>query len=196
MVAKLAELERKRPNDNSLYRARFGVFFEWLRNRGDDDAFDAIRDPVRAFIFETHPVPKGALVLGVENPKRQFHTHRTLSRERQLNFMRTGHALLKRGFVRRNENNQFELLRYIPSSVADEVAQELNSVFTISATAKKTWIAPRNARQTFGKQTHPATFQASRRCSRVPQQRDLALCNISYNGLGPVFWEQARKKWC
>lgn len=137
MVAKLSELERKRPNDNTLYRARFGVFFEWLRNRDDDSAFDVIRDPVRSFIFETYPVPKGALVLGVENPKRQFHTHRTLSKERRLNFTKTGHALLQRGFVRRNDNNHFELLRYIPSEVADEVAHELNRVFTISHTAKK-----------------------------------------------------------
>ena len=137
MIGKLAELERLRPNDNSLYRARFGVFFEWLRNRDDDDAFDAIRDPVREFIFETHPLPKGAKVLGVENPTRRFHTHRSLAKERRLDFTRAGHALIQRGFVRKSEHNSFELLKYVPTVVADEVAHELNRVFTITRTAKK-----------------------------------------------------------
>lgn len=137
LITKLAELERDRPNDNSLYRGRFGVFFEWLRNRDDDAAFDAIRDPVRDFIFETYPIPKGALVLGIENPKRRFHTHRTLSKERRLDFTKTGHALLQRGYVQKSESNSFELLRYVPSDVADDVAHELNRVFTVSHTAKK-----------------------------------------------------------
>ena len=137
MIDKLAALERGRPNDNSLYRARFKVFFEWLRNRDDDPSFDAIRDPIRTFIFETYPVPTGAQVLGVKNPKRRFHTHRTLSKERRLNFTKTGHALLQRGYVRKNDSNHFELLKYVPSDVADGVAHELNRVFTLTHTAKK-----------------------------------------------------------
>ena len=137
MIEKLGELERNRPMDNSLYRARFGVFFEWLRNRDDDVAFDAIRDPVRDFIFDTYPISKGAQVLGVENPRRKFHTHRTLTKERRLDFTKTGHALIQRGYARKNEHNSFELLRYVPAEVADKVAHELNRVFTKTRTAKK-----------------------------------------------------------
>lgn len=137
MIEQFAALERDRPMDNSLYRARFGVFFEWLRNRDDDTAFDAIRDPVREFIFDTYPVPKGSQVLGVENPKRKLHTHRTLAKERRLDFTKTGHALIQRGYVRKNEQNAFELLEYVPAVVADEVAHELNRVFTKTRTAKK-----------------------------------------------------------
>ena len=102
LIDTLAELERNRPNDNSLYRARFGVFFEWLRNRDDDDAFAAIRDPVRAFIFKTYPIAAGAKVLGVKNPIRKLHTHRTLSKEGRLDFARTGHALVQRGLATKN----------------------------------------------------------------------------------------------
>jgi len=137
LIDKLAELERNRPDDNSLYRGRFGVFFEWLRNRDDDRAFDEIRDPVRNFIFETYPVPQGAQVLGVENPKRRFHSHRTLAKERRLNPTKTRHALLQRGYMQRHPDGKFKLLRYVPADVADDVAHELNRVFSVSKTAKK-----------------------------------------------------------
>ena len=141
LIDKLCELERNRPDDNLLYRGRFGVFFEWLRNRDDDPAFDEIRDPVRKFIFETYPVPRGAQVLGVENSKRRFHSHRTLAKERRLNPTKTRHALLQRGYMRRHPDGKFELLQYVPADVADDVAHELNRVFSVSRTAKKIGIS-------------------------------------------------------
>lgn len=73
LIDKFAELELNRPDDNSLYRSRFGVCFEWLRKRVDDLAFDEIRDPVRDFIMEIYPAPRGGQVLGVENPMDSTH---------------------------------------------------------------------------------------------------------------------------
>lgn len=137
MVEKLAELENRRPNDNSMYRSRFGVFFNWLRHRDDDRAFDPIRDLVRDFIFETYPIPKGMQVLGVENPQRRFQSLQTVAKEKRLNPTQTGHTLLKRGYVRRNISGHFELVRYIPESVAAEVAYELRRVYGAKRTATK-----------------------------------------------------------
>lgn len=60
---KLKDIQRAHPIDNTLYRTRYRVFFEWLRNRDDDPQFDVIRDLVREFIFHNFPISEGSIVL-------------------------------------------------------------------------------------------------------------------------------------
>ncbi len=55
--------------------------------------------------------------------------------------MKTRHALLQRGYMQRHPDGKFELLRYVPANVADNVAHELNRVFSVSRTAKKIGIS-------------------------------------------------------
>lgn len=66
----LKEIQTAHPIDSTLYRTRYRVFFEWLRYRDDDPAFDPIRDLMRDFIFRNFPIAEGVHVLGQADPCR------------------------------------------------------------------------------------------------------------------------------
>lgn len=142
LIEKMDELEQNRPDDSSLYIARYGVFFEWLRDRDTDPHFDELRDLVRKFIFETFPVPKGGQVLGQQNPKRHKYTFDSLAKEKRLNKAQLGYMLLDLGYVKRCEgSSHFAPIGYIPAEIGDDVAGKLKALRTPAQTAKNMGIS-------------------------------------------------------
>lgn len=83
--AALQKIENTRSYLNAAYRSRFEVFFEWLRDRSDDVSYDPFRDLMREFVFRSYPIAKGTQVLGVRNPERLVHDHKSMAKEMRIN---------------------------------------------------------------------------------------------------------------
>ncbi|APZ52943.1 TniQ protein [Salipiger abyssi] len=77
ILATLREIQSLTPIDARLHRHRFGLFYNWLRDRDEDPAFDIIRDSVREYIWSNFPVTEGSIILGVPTPEQRVHTPAT-----------------------------------------------------------------------------------------------------------------------
>ena len=59
---KLKDVQKALPVDNTLYRTRYRVFFEWRRNL------------MRKFIIRDFPISEGSIILGRPCPEQYFHS--------------------------------------------------------------------------------------------------------------------------
>ena len=113
--SKLKSIQMAQPLDNTLYRTRFRVFFEWLRYRDDDPDFDVIRDIVRDFVFRNFPVAKGQAVLGQPCPEQYVHSLATARSAFGISGWKLGRRLAAIGLAQRSSvSKRFVLNEYAP----------------------------------------------------------------------------------
>lgn len=100
--AKLKDIQMAQSLDNTLYRTRFRVFFEWLRYRDDDPDFDGIRDIVRDFVFRNFPIAEGQVVLGQPCPEQYVHSLATARSTFGISGWKLGRRLAAIGLAQRS----------------------------------------------------------------------------------------------
>lgn len=127
--AKLKAIQTAQPLDNTLYRTRFRVFFEWLRYRDDDRDFDVIRDIVRQFVFRNFPIAKGQVVLGQQCPEQYVHSLATARSSFGISNWKLGRRLAAIGLARRAGAGQnFFLDQYVPADVVRSIVTEVDAL--------------------------------------------------------------------
>lgn len=133
----LKAVQKASPLDNTLYRTRFRVFFEWLRYRDDDPDFDVIRDIVRQFIFDHFPVAEGDMVLGQPCPEQRVHSLMTARTAYGVSPRRLGRRLAAIGLARRNSaNTMFVIDDYIPTDIVRSIVTEIDALVNATDAAK------------------------------------------------------------
>lgn len=139
----LADMKRGYVNDAGRYRARYRFFFEWLRYRDDDRAFDTIRDLVREFVWKNFPVARGALVLGKECPRQFVHSLSTAVRATGITKRQLGRRLCSMGLATPNGNALgFDIHDYIPEGVLATIAAEFSGLLNATEAAAYLGIKP------------------------------------------------------
>ena len=136
---KLQAIEDANPTLSIAYRSRFWVFFEWLRDRRDDPAFDPIRDIMRDFIFRTYPVAAGAQVLGQRNPRRQVYDYKSMAKELRLNRVSLNKELIRLGIAEGSfdKGTVYKQTRLVRAQEAEAIRQNLRRLLTATAAANK-----------------------------------------------------------
>ncbi len=99
LTKKLKEIQNRNPIEYQLYRSKYRVFYQWLRDRDEGPEFDEIRDHVRQFVFDNFPVKPGALVLGVPCTEQKLHTICTASRRYGISRQMLSRCLVERGLA-------------------------------------------------------------------------------------------------
>ncbi|WP_282093568.1 hypothetical protein [Epibacterium ulvae] len=124
--------------DNTLYRTRYRVFFEWLRHRDDDPAFDVIRDLVRDFIFKNFPIAEGAIVLGRPCPEQYVHSLSTARSRYGVSGWQLARRLEAMGLATRNTSGRgFVLKRYVSTEVINDIVTDFDALLNAGETASK-----------------------------------------------------------
>ncbi|SCZ72803.1 TniQ protein [Epibacterium ulvae] len=135
---KLKEIQEAHPVDNTLYRTRYRVFFEWLRHRDDDPAFDVIRDLVRDFIFKNFPIAEGAIVLGRPCPEQYVHSLSTARSRYGVSGWQLARRLEAMGLATRNTSGRgFVLKRYVSTEVINDIVTDSDALLNAGETASK-----------------------------------------------------------
>jgi len=135
---KLREIQEAHPVDNTLYRTRYRVFFEWLRHRDDDPAFDVIRDLVRDFIFKNFPISEGAIVLGKPCPEQYVHSLSTARSHYGVSGWKLARRLEAMGLATRNSSGRgFVLKRYVSTEIINDIVTDFDALLNASETAEK-----------------------------------------------------------
>ncbi|RAP41759.1 hypothetical protein BYZ73_09175 [Rhodovulum viride] len=126
---KLKEIQRAHPVDNTLYRTRYRVFFEWLRHRDDDPQFDVIRDLVREFIFRNFPISEGYIVLGQPCPEQYVHSLSTARSRYGMSGWKLARRLASMGLAERKTSGQgFVLTGYVPTEIINDIATDFDAL--------------------------------------------------------------------
>jgi len=97
--AKLREMAVDVCNEHRRHLWRFGVFFNWLRDRAGDSNFDVIRDIVRNFVFDTYPLRPGTQVLGVKLRKQRRFRYETIAKKAELDKAIFANVLVEAGLL-------------------------------------------------------------------------------------------------
>lgn len=135
---KLKEIQEAHPVDNTLYRTRYRVFFEWLRHRDDDPAFDVIRDLVRDFVFKNFPIAEGAIVLGQPCPEQYVHSLSTARSRYGVSGWKLARRLEAMGLATRNASGRgFVLKRYVSTEVINDIVTDFDALLNAGDTASK-----------------------------------------------------------
>lgn len=134
---KLKDIQRAHPIDNTLYRTRYRVFFEWLRHRDDDPQFDVIRDLVREFIFRNFPISEGSIVLGHPCPEQYVHSLSTARSRYGLSGWKLARRLASMGLAERNASGQgFVLNAYVPTAIINDIATDFDTLLNATEAGK------------------------------------------------------------
>lgn len=139
--ARLKDLQMAQPLDNTLYRTRLRVFFEWLRYRDDDPDFDTIRDIVREFVFRNFPIAKGQVVLGQPCPEQYVHSLATARSTFGISGWKLGRRLAAIGLAQRSSvSKQFALTQYVPTDVVRGIVTEVDALLNATEAAERVGI--------------------------------------------------------
>lgn len=123
-------------NDFGRYRARYRFFFDWLRFRDGDPAFDVIRDIVREYIWQNFPVAKGALVLGEKCPRQFVHSLSTASTSTGITRRQLGRHLSSMGLAKPNGKPLgYDLHDYVPDEIIQDIKSTLDTLLSHSEAA-------------------------------------------------------------
>lgn len=134
---KLKEIQRAHPVDNTLYRTRYRVFFEWLRHRDDDPQFDVIRDLVREFIFRNFPISEGYIVLGQPCPEQYVHSLSTARSRYGMSGWKLARRLASMGLAERKTSGQgFVLTGYVPTEIINDIATDFDDLLNAADAGK------------------------------------------------------------
>ena len=137
LTRKLKQIQNRNPIEYQLYRSKYRVFYQWLRDRDDGPEFDEIRDHVRQFVFDNFPVKPGALVLGVPCSEQKLHTICTASRRYGISNKMLGRCLVDRGLARQVPGSQTPRIgAYIPNAVIEEIVFETVGTMDIGQAAR------------------------------------------------------------
>lgn len=127
-VSKLKEIQLSEPVDNRLHRDRYRIFYDWIRNRDDDPAFDVIRDLVRKFVWSNFPVSEEAVVLGKPSPKQRIHSPATAAKAFGVTRWKLESRMVALGLAyRTSERSRAVADDYSSASVMESIANEINS---------------------------------------------------------------------
>lgn len=133
MLATLREIQSLTPIDARLHRHRFRLFYNWLRDRDEDPAFDVIRDSVRDYIWSNFPVAEGAIILGQPAPEQRVHTPATAAAMAGVSRWKIEQHLIRRGLASARDNGQGVHLNAYPTSEnISEITTQIHGM--ISAT--------------------------------------------------------------
>lgn len=133
MLATLREIQSLTPIDARLHRHRFRLFYNWLRDRDEDPAFDVIRDSVRDYIWSNFPVAEGSIILGVPAPEQRVHTPATAAAVSGVSRWKIEKHLIQRGIARPRGNGQgVHLHAYPTAETISEITAQVDAM--ISAT--------------------------------------------------------------
>lgn len=133
----LARFQRKAPIDHTLYRTRFKLFFDWLRERDEDPAFDVIRDLVREFVFTNYPIPTGSIVLGQPCPKQTMFTISKASRTFGISQRQLGMRLKDLSIAKRVKGGtSYELKRYIDEELILQIKTDIEQLTNATQTSE------------------------------------------------------------
>lgn len=136
--AKLKDIQMAQPLDNTLYRTRFRVFFEWLRYRDDDPDFDIIRNIVRDFVFRNFPIAEGQVVLGQPCPEQYVHSLATARSTFGISGWKLGRRLAAIGLAQRSSvSKQFVLREYAPADVVRGIVTEVDALLNATQAAER-----------------------------------------------------------
>lgn len=136
--AKLKDIQMAQPLDNTLYRTRFRVFFEWLRYRDDDPDFDVIRDIVRDFVFRNFPIAQGQVVLGQPCPEQYVHSLATARSTFGISGWKLGRRLAAIGLAQRSSvSKRFVLRDYAPADVVRDIVMEVDALLNATQAAEQ-----------------------------------------------------------
>lgn len=139
--AKLKDIQMAQPLDNTLYRTRFRVFFEWLRYRDDDPDFDVIRDIVRDFVFRNFPIAQGQVVLGQPCPEQYVYSLATARSTFGISGWKLGRRLAAIGLAQRSSvSKQFVLREYAPADVVRGIVKEVDALLNATQAAERVGI--------------------------------------------------------
>ncbi|WP_084693804.1 TniQ family protein [Paracoccus sp. 228] len=139
--ARLKNIQIAQPLDNTLYRTRFRVFFEWLRYRDDDPDFDIIRDIVREFVFRNFPIAKGQVVLGQPCPEQYVHSLATARNTFGISGWKLGRRLSAIGLAQRSSvSKRFVLNEYAPADVVRGIVTEVDALLNATEAAHRVGI--------------------------------------------------------
>lgn len=139
--ASLKTIQMAQPLDNTLYRTRFRVFFEWLRYRDDDPDFDVIRDIVRDFVFRNFPIAEGQVVLGQTCPEQYVHSLATARSTFGISGWKLGRRLAAIGLAQRSSvSKRFVLSDYAPADVVRDIVTEVDALLNATEAAERVGI--------------------------------------------------------
>lgn len=137
LTKRLKQIQDRNPIQYQLYRSRYRIFYQWLRDRNDGPEFDEIHDHVRQFVFDNFPVKPGALVLGVPCKEQRLHTICTASRRYGISNKMLGRCLVDRGLARRVSGSLTPRIHaYIPNDVIEEIVFETVGTMDIGQAAQ------------------------------------------------------------
>lgn len=132
----LVRFQRKAPIDHTFYRTRFKLFFDWLRERDEDPAFDVIRDLVREFVFTKYPIPTGSVVLGKPCPKQTVFTISKAIRTFGISQKHLGMRLEDLGIAQiAKSGKSYELKRYIDEDLILKIKTDIEQLQNASETS-------------------------------------------------------------
>ncbi|MCE8420808.1 TniQ family protein [Rhodovulum sulfidophilum] len=134
---KLKDIQQAHPVDNTLYRTRYRVFFEWLRHRDDDPQFDVIRDLVREFIFRNFPISEGSIVLGQPCPEQYVHSLSTARSRYGMSGWKLARRLASMGLAEGKAAGQgFVLTGYVPTAIINDIATDFDALLNATDAGK------------------------------------------------------------
>ncbi|MBY5971423.1 TniQ family protein [Ferrimonas balearica] len=134
---RLKDIQQAHPVDNTLYRTRYRVFFEWLRHRDDDPQFDVIRDLVREFIFRNFPISEGSIVLGHPCPEQYVHSLSTARSRYGMSGWKLARRLASMGLAERKTSGQgFVLTGYVPTEIINDIATDFDALLNATDAGK------------------------------------------------------------
>ena len=134
---KLKDIQQAHPIDNTLYRTRYRVFFEWLRHRDDDPQFDVIRDLVREFIFRNFPISEGSIVLGQPCPEQYVHSLSTARSRYGMSGWKLARRLASMGLAERKVSGKgFILKDYVPTEIINDITTDFGALLNATDAGK------------------------------------------------------------
>lgn len=129
LTSKLKELQLEGAMEHALYRSKYRVFYQWLRERRNDTDFAAITNIVRNFVLGNFPVKVGAKVLGETCVRQQLHTIGTASRKFGVPRKQLAAKLEEVGLVRRTLSSGWPtLVEYLDEDYVVELSENLKSL--------------------------------------------------------------------
>ncbi|PRZ41273.1 TniQ family protein [Tritonibacter scottomollicae] len=134
---RLKDIQQAHPVDNTLYRTRYRVFFEWQRHRDDDPQFDLIRDLVREFIFRNFPISEGSIVLGHPCPEKYVHSLSTARSRYGMSGWKLVRRLASLGLAERKTSGQgFVLTGYVRTEIINDIATDFDALLNATDAGK------------------------------------------------------------
>ncbi|WP_424942097.1 TniQ family protein [Aliiroseovarius crassostreae] len=137
LTGKLKEIQNRNPIEYQLYRSKYRVFYQWLRDRDEGPEFDEIRDHVRQFVFNNFPVKPGALVLGVPCTEQKLHTICTASRRYGISRQMLSRCLVERGLAQPVVGSTTPKIHaYIQNAVVEDIVFDTIGTMDIGQAAQ------------------------------------------------------------